>query len=467
MEPRNWLYRKGGEMNRHCFQKCLLVLSVAGLLVCLSTINSDAVPSFARQTSMSCNACHTAFPELTPFGRTFKLGGFTFSTASESEPYRPPIAAMFQASATMLQKNDGVLTNGVAPFDNSTNSATDKFNFPQQASLFYGGRIMDHFGAFSQLTYDGTANDIALDLTDVRYARVTTLGGTHLNYGFTLNNSPTVEDVWNSTPTWGFPYASSAVAPAPAASPIIAGGLDSQVGGIGAYALWHNFIYGAFTVYRTTDQGIARPLGAGTTVDTETDGAVPYWRFALMQDWGRNSVEVGTYGLYAHVRPDGVSGGSTDKFTDLALDAQYQYIASPHLFSIHASWIHEKQDWGASYNLGSTDNRNSSLDYFKADASYFYRGPYGTLGGSVGYFLINGDKDTAHYAPDPVDGSRTGSPDSNGFIVEADYIFREKYKFSLQYTIYNKFNGSSSNYDGSGRDASDNNIFYALIWLMF
>jgi hypothetical protein len=186
-----------------------------------------------------------------------------------------------------------------------------------------------------------------------------------------------------------------------------------------------------------------------------------------MHDWGRNSVEVGTYGLYAHVRPDGVSGGSTDKFTDLALDAQYQYIAPPHLFSIHGSWIHEKQDWDASYDLGSTDNRNSSLDYFKADASYFYRSDYGTLGGSVGYFLINGDKDAALYAPDPVDGSRTGSPDSNGFIVEADYIFIEKYKLSLQYTIYNKFNGSSSDYDGSGRDASDNNTFYALIWLMF
>ena len=454
-------------MSQHCFQKCLLVLAVAGLLVCLATMNTHAVPSFARQTGMSCNACHTVFPELTPFGRTFKLGGFTFSTAGDSEPYRPSISGMLQASATLLQKNDGILTNGVAPFDNSTDSTTDKVNFPQQASLFYGGRIVDHFGAFSQLTYDGTANDIALDLTDIRYARVTTVGGTHLTFGFTLNNSPTVEDVWNSTPTWGFPYASSAVAPAPAASPLIDGGLDAQVGGLGAYAFWHNLVYGAFTVYRTTDDGITRPLGAGTTAETETDGAVPYWRFALQYDWGSNSAEVGTYGLYARVHPDGMTAGSTDKFTDLALDAQYQYIASPHLFSIRGTWIHEKQDWDASYGLGGTDNRNSSLDLFKVNANYFYHSRYGTLGGSVGYFFIDGDTDALLYAPDPVDGSRTGSPDSNGFIVEADYVFREKYKFSMQYTIYNEFNGSSSNYDGSGRDASDNNTFYALAWLMF
>ncbi|MEJ2658830.1 MAG: hypothetical protein P8012_16860 [Desulfobacterales bacterium] len=453
-------------MQPHCFQKWLFVLAAALLIVGLSANHAHAIPSFARQTGMSCTACHTAWPELTPFGRTFKLGGYTFSKASESAPYQPPIAAMFQASATFLQKNNGILTNGVAPFDDATDSTTDKIDIPQQASIFYGGRIVDHFGAFSQLTYDGTANDIALDLTDIRYARTTHLGG-NLIFGFTLNNSPTVEDVWNTTPTWGFPYASSAVAPTPAASTLIDGGLDAQVGGIGFYALWHNLIYAAATVYRTTADGIARPLGAGTTVDTETDGAVPYWRVALQHDWGGNSAEVGTYGLYADVYPSGMNEGSTDSFTDVGVDAQYQFIASPHLFSIRGTWIHEKQDWDASYDLGITANRSSTLDVYKANINYFYRSSYGTFGGSVGYFYSDGDTDALLYAADPVDGSRNGSPDSNGFIVQADYIFKEKYKLALQYTIYDKFNGSDSNYDGFGRDASDNNTFYALLWLMF
>jgi hypothetical protein len=75
------------------------------------------------------------------------------------------------------------------------------------------------------------------------------------------------------------------------------------------------------------------------------------------------------------------------------------------------------------------------------------------------------------YAPDPVDGSRTGSPNSNGFILELDYLRLEITKFlslkaSLQYTVYTKFNGSHSNYDAFGRDASDNNTLYFLIWLM-
>ena len=454
-------------MRRYSIRKCFCVLAAAGLLVSLSIRETRAVPSFARQSGMSCTTCHTVWPQLTPFGRAFKMGGFTFSSASEKEPYRPPVAAMFQASATFLNDNDGNLTNGAAPFDNSEDSTTDRYNLPQQASVFYGGRIIDHFGALAQLTYDGTANDVALDLTDVRYARITSLGGTNLTFGFTLNNSPTVEDVWNSTPTWGFPYAASAVAPAPAAGALIDGGLDAQVGGLGIYSGWYNWLYGAFSVYRTTDNGIARPLGAGTTVDTETNGAVPYWRFALHHDWGKHSGELGTYGLYALVHPDGKTGGTSDEFTDLALDAEYQFIASPHLFSIQGTYIHEKQNWDGSYKLGAVENRNSTLRVYRANASYYYRSSYGTFGGSLAYFLTDGDSDSLLYAPESVDGSRTGSPDSSGFIFEGDYIFWDKYKFSLQYTAYNKFNGSSSNYDGSGRDASDNNTFYALLWLMF
>jgi hypothetical protein len=37
----------------------------------------------------------------------------------------------------------------------------------------------------------------------------------------------------------------------------------------------------------------------------------------------------------------------------------------------------------------------------------------------------------------------------------------------LQYTGYRKFNGVRRNYDGFGRDATDNNTLYLLAWLMF
>ena len=42
-----------------------------------------AVPSYARQTGLACEACHTVFPQLTPFGRVFKASGYTLSNTSK------------------------------------------------------------------------------------------------------------------------------------------------------------------------------------------------------------------------------------------------------------------------------------------------------------------------------------------------------------------------------------------------
>jgi hypothetical protein len=60
-------------------------LGIALPLLVLGTILSwpyraaHAVPAFAVQTGQPCTACHIgAFgPQLTPFGRAFKIGGYT------------------------------------------------------------------------------------------------------------------------------------------------------------------------------------------------------------------------------------------------------------------------------------------------------------------------------------------------------------------------------------------------------
>jgi len=57
-----------------------------------------AVPSYARQTGLACEACHTVFPQLTPFGRTFKASGYTlFNTSKVAD-----INAVKQASCHCL-----------------------------------------------------------------------------------------------------------------------------------------------------------------------------------------------------------------------------------------------------------------------------------------------------------------------------------------------------------------------------
>jgi len=71
-----------------------------------------------------------------------------------------------------------------------------------------------------------------------------------------------------------------------------------------------------------------------------------------------------------------------------------------------------------------------------------------TIGGSIGFFQTIGSKDEILYAPQDIAGSITGEPDNRGYIVQLVYLPRETWKLSLQYTIYDRFNGGDTNCDG-------------------
>ena len=45
---------------------------------------AKALPSYARQTGQPCGTCHTDFAGLTPYGRLFKIQGYT----AGGGPYR-------------------------------------------------------------------------------------------------------------------------------------------------------------------------------------------------------------------------------------------------------------------------------------------------------------------------------------------------------------------------------------------
>jgi hypothetical protein len=230
---------------------------VAALLLAPALVH--AVPSFARQTGLECVSCHLSWLELSSVGREFKLGGYTLMKDTKEErpwlpmqsdgpPPRLPLAAMLQLSATN--------TNSTAGADPS--------NFPrnnsvalQQFSLFYAGRIAEHVGAFAQGTYDGVDHHSSIDNVDLRYANHFKREGTDLTYGLTLNNNPTVSDIYNTTPAWGFPFASSSVAVAPNAAVLLDGGLGQQVVGLGAYTLWNKTLYAEIAAYRTADRAFS------------------------------------------------------------------------------------------------------------------------------------------------------------------------------------------------------------------
>jgi hypothetical protein len=73
------------ERARSMVVKGVAILIAIAAPVTLPSV-AHATPGFARQTGISCQACHTVFPELTPFGRKFKLNAYVFINVRQLEP---------------------------------------------------------------------------------------------------------------------------------------------------------------------------------------------------------------------------------------------------------------------------------------------------------------------------------------------------------------------------------------------
>jgi hypothetical protein len=442
----------------------IAALAMAGSALLLAPGSAQAVPSFARQTGMACQACHTVFPELTPFGRRFKLNAYTIdnlpqvtgiSTSKDQTlllNQLPPLSFMLQASYTSTKK---AIPDSAVPGELAQNG---QVQFPQQASLFYAGRIAPNFGAFVQMTYDGSSGTFGWDNTDIRYAG---MANDKFLWGISFNNNPTVQDVWNTTNAWQSPFDQrSATAPTPAAATLLGGGA-SDMAGLSVYGFWNDSIYAELGFYRSAP-AVGAPLDSTST--NVLKGYAPYWRVAYERQWTRNSWQVGAHGMDAKMFPGGgvALSGPTNRFNDWAIDSQYQYIGDEHLFSVLGAYIEEKQTWDA----GGAANPTNDLKTLRIGASYYYHRRYGA---ALGHFSTTGSEDAVLYAPlgNAVTDFANNKPNSDGWVTELDWVPYENTKFALQYTMYNKFNGGDTNYDGQGRNAKDNNTLYLLAWLNF
>ena len=220
----------------------IILAAVVVVAVSLLAASNDAlaVPSFARQTGLACEGCHTVFPELTPFGRAFKMNGYLIDnlpqikgvTAQNKDAlllnWLPPLSVQFVTSYTKFKT--------AFPDPNGGESQNGTVQFPEAASLFYAGRIAPNLGGFIQITYDNNSDSFGWDNTDIRFADQTTLGQDKpLTWGVTFNNGPTMQDPWNSTPAWHYPFSqTSSLAPAPVAATQLDGIGNGTVAGLTA-----------------------------------------------------------------------------------------------------------------------------------------------------------------------------------------------------------------------------------------
>ena len=434
-----------------------LLQPCTGVGLLLLAANAMAVPSFSRQTGRPCSGCHTVYPELTAYGREFKLLGFVAGDKLDAEKslLRLPLSVSAVLSSTSTSK---------------TSDAPDAFPHDrdvilQDVSVYYGGRIAGNLGALVQYKYHAVDFKWATEMAEIRYANETTLGkDKQLIYGVTVNNNPTIADVYNSTPMWSFPHQASVVSVMPNAAAIIDNGLASQVGGVGVYARWNELIYVEVDAYHK-GTGIFHPLTSGVTLGSVVDGFAPYWRLALQYESKPHEFEIGTYGLDVKIFPDAMQpSGPTDHFRDIGFDTQYHYTNGDHLVSVHATHIREKQEWDASFPIMAS-NPSSTLKTSRADVHYVHKRQVGAM---LRYSTTTGDADMVRYnIPDPVGGSLSGSPDTSSWTGQVFYLPMEHIQLGVQYTAYDKFNGAGTNYSGSGRRAGDNNTLYAYAWILY
>ena len=457
-------------MLRHARGRWMGVMGTVAVAAGALAPQARAIPSFARQTKMPCSTCHTQFPELTEFGRMFKLNGYTLSAIEKIEAQdsagrqelslnlMPIVSIMAQASWTQMGRPIGGSPNGMVLL-------------PDQLSVFLAGAITPKIGAFVQLTYDPQSGSIALDNTSLRFATQGTLASQPTTFGLSINNNPTVQDLWNSTPVWGFPYASSAVAPGSAATTLIDGTLGGEVAGLSGFAYWNNSVYAELGLYRSSPLGTQQPfvplaVDSNTTASGIIQGVAPYWRLAWTRTFGDNYLMVGMYGMYAKRQPGAfVSGGGTDTYSDIAADFEYMRPFGHNSLTVAGTWIHEARSMDASVASGVASVTSQVLNTFRVRGTYHLGQAYAF---SLQPFYTSGTTDATLYQAGDVYGSLAGSPNTSGLIAEVDYNPWQNTRLTLQYTAYGKFNGRSSTYDQTGgRNASANNTLYAVAWLMF
>jgi len=431
----------------------LLVVLLSALL---RTNPAIALPSFAIQTGQPCAACHIgAFgPQLTPYGRDFKLHGYV---ASDGKDHGLPLAWTTQSSFTHTWAPQ---PGGAAPgFKPNDNVALD------QTSLYWAGRITPEVGAFIEFMYDGVNQQPQVGNVDIRHASEAQLFDHDLLWGVTFNNSPTVQDPWNSTPAWGFPYNRSPLAPTPMAATLIDGGLAQRAAGAGAYVLWNDLLYLESDVYKGLDTTALQAVGQ-VPVDAgdQTTAFMPYLRLAIVRDWEKHHLEIGAYGISGNVLPAGNQTlGLSNRMTDAALDATYQFISDPtqvtsDSLSAHATYIHETATMAATEAQALTGMLlDHSLDTMRIDVSYSFSA---TITPSVQYFRTTGTTDVNYWS------TPNGSPNSDGMILEVAYVPWGKpdspfpnlnVRLAAQYVNYFSFDGSSTN-------ARNNNNFYFSLW---
>lgn len=249
---------------------------------------SWSLPTFSQQAQMACSACHLNFGELTPVGRKFKLMGYARGNRVN------PLSVNGTVSLTKISNTDSSI-------DPSVSLPKNGKVLPEELNVFMAGKLTEQIGGNVKITVNainttplfstsgvqtGTrvGKDVFLDNSEIRFAQSAQMNSVPLVWGLTLNNAPSTQDLWSTTPGHGFPYRTSSLLNAwglgqfgPTA--MMDNGMNSQVLGVGMFAMLNDVWYGEFTSYHGSKTAIPA-LEVATANNAVSTSNNPYWRLA-------------------------------------------------------------------------------------------------------------------------------------------------------------------------------------------
>jgi len=145
------------------FRRPFFATVLAGMLLAYVDARSvDAIPAFARQYDMQCNACHTRPPRLNRFGEQFHMMGFQIPSASRPDG----LVGSLKDDGTLKTVIDSLalrVSGGLFEYSESPRETEVKFEPPEEVELFVSRAITPNFSFFVEFEYEPNATEFDRD----------------------------------------------------------------------------------------------------------------------------------------------------------------------------------------------------------------------------------------------------------------------------------------------------------------
>src|SRR3989475_12918049 len=129
---------------------------VAGLVAFASLGRVEAVPAFARQYDLQCNACHTRPPRLNRFGEQFHMMGFQIPSAARPDGLvgslreDGPVKTLIDSLALRIE-------GGLFEYTASPRETETKFAPPDEITLFVARPLLPELSIFVEIEAEPNA----------------------------------------------------------------------------------------------------------------------------------------------------------------------------------------------------------------------------------------------------------------------------------------------------------------------